>query len=216
MRLLTTSDVGQKSIFLYFSTKGCSCIGETMFFSILYPNAESEEKSAVVSDKFLQDIGLADMLSMIARQCADSRVLYTPSVLTEVVEYRQAIMRDLEDYDLRRRFDQFSRRMAMLQKYADAVCKETKTYVECARHLSAAMQYIDALKEFTSTFPYEKIHSEGLRLILWQTNACLSAPDMLRMRMDIMRLQDELLSVKYVVLMSSNKLRVSHLPVSPI
>lgn len=179
-----------------------------MFFSILYPDAESAEKTAVVSDKFLQDIGLSDTLCTIARQCANPEALYAPSTQKGTVEYRQAIMRDLEDFELRRRFDCFSRQMTKLQYFVDTVCKETKTYAECVRHLSASMQYIDALREFTLNFPYEKIKSEGLRLFMWKTNACVSAPDMVRMRMDIMALQRELQSVEYVLLMSSDKLQV--------
>jgi len=179
-----------------------------MFFSILFPNAESAEKSAVVSDKFLHDIGLSDTLSAIARQCTDPTLLYTPTVNKEVVEYRQAIMKDLEDDELRRRFDRFSRRMTSLQGFVCSVCQESKTYVECVRHLSAARQYIEALREFTLNFPYEKIKSDGLRLFMWQTNACMSAPDMVRMQIDIMKLQRELQAVDYVILMHPDKLQV--------
>lgn len=106
------------------------------FESILYP------PDAVPPPQVFTDLGLDQIVEWIGRSCEELWPFYMPIQERATVEYRQAIMRDLEDLSIRRRFARLSQQLCALRRQLSAHGMETLPYVRSSSLLAAASQYV--------------------------------------------------------------------------
>lgn len=180
------------------------------FQSILYPFGKQLSGSETVSASFLSDVELDRVFETLSRYCDDPAPLYEPVNDLATLHYRQQIFQDLESLPLRRRFIRFSKQMKSLQKYATSVQTNTSDLTECSRCLAAADQYTQSLHEFLDQFPYSAVHSEGLSAFMRYCSQCHTAPQIVRMRLDIIRLKRELSQIEYSLLFKGDSIFVAY------
>lgn len=179
-----------------------------MFESILFPPQATRPEPVVRQLRYFRDLGLDQIIETVTRSCDDPQLFFTPISDRGMILYRQAIMRDLEDMTLRRRFAKLSSQLRTLRRQLTAQGQVKLEYVECSSLLSAAEQYLTILREFTAEFPYGKIHSKGLIDFLRYIGHCLNSPKIVRMHMDLIDLERKLQSVEYTIFLHNNEIRV--------
>jgi hypothetical protein len=179
-----------------------------MFESILFPPQAARPELMVQQLAYFRDLGLDQIVETVTRSCDDPQLFYTPLSDRETILYRQAIMRDLEDMTLRRRFAKLSNQLRTLRRQLTAQGQVKLEYVEFSSLLSAAEQYLTILREFTAEFPYGKIHSKGLTDFLRYIGHCLNSPKIVRMHMDLINLERKLQSVEYTIFLDNHVIRV--------
>ncbi|MDQ7092194.1 hypothetical protein REC12_01140 [Desulfosporosinus sp. PR] len=180
-----------------------------MFESILFPPQATRPEPMVQPPAYFRDLGLDQIVETVTRSCDDPQLFFTPIRDRATILYRQAIMGDLEDMTLRRRFAKLSSQLRTLRRQLIARGQVKLEYVECSSLLSAAEQYLTILREFTAGFPYGKIHSQGLTDFLRYIRHCLNSPQIVRMHMDLTDLSRKLQAVEYTILLHNNKIQVA-------
>lgn len=182
--------------------------------SILYPCEGQCSEASEVSRTFIHDMELDVLLDTVACHCNDPTPLFQPAGKAETIFYRQQVFQDLEPLMIRRRFIRFSKQIRDLQKYAVSTPLSSMSYTDFSRSLSAADQYTQALDEFLNQFPYSSIHSAGLSAFLHFCRRCYTNPVTVRMRMDIVSIKRELQTVKFLMLLGDDTLRIA--PMEPL
>lgn len=179
-----------------------------MFESILFPPQASHPEPVVQQPAYFRDLGLDQIVETVTRSCDDPQLFFTPIFNRETILYRQAIMRDLEDITLRRRFSKLSSQLRTLRRQLTARGQEKLEYVEYSSLLSAADNYMTILREFTAEFPYGIINSKGLIDFLHYIRQCLNSPKIVQMHMDLIDLERKLQSIEYTIFLRNYEIRV--------
>lgn len=179
-----------------------------VFKNILYPPDAVLPQKVMSPPKMFIDLGLDQLVDRIGRNCKELWPFYTPVHEEATIGYRQAIMQDLEDSEIRRRFVLLSQRLLAIQKQLSAHGMEHLPYVQSRTLLAAASQYISHLEKFSADFPYSKIHSEGLLSFLLYIRQVLSDQKTVRMRMEVFNLEWKLQKVNYTVLLKGKTIKV--------
>lgn len=178
------------------------------FESILYPPDAVQPPQIMRPPQVFTDLGLDQIVERIGRSCEELWPFYTPIQERATVKYRQAVMRDLEDLSIRRRFARLSQQLCALRRQLSAHGMETLPYVRSSSLLAAAGQYVSQLQEFSADFPYRSISSKGLESFLLYLRQCLSHPQTVRMRMDAFDLEWKLKKVRYSILLKERRIEV--------
>lgn len=176
--------------------------------SILYPPDAVQPPKAMQPPQVFTDLGLDQIVERIGRSCEEVWPFYTPVQEKATIEYRQAIMRDLEDLTIRRRFARLSQQLCALRRQLSAHGMKNLPYVRSSSLLAVADQYVSQLQEFSADFPYRNIRSKGLESFLLYLRRCLSDPQTVRMRMDAFDLEWKLQKVRYTILLNGRKIEV--------
>lgn len=176
------------------------------FESILYPPDAVQPPRAELPPQLLTDLGLDQIVARLGKSCEALWPFYTPVQDDAVVQYRQAVMRDLEDLSLRRRFAALARQLRALQRQLSAQGMEQLPYVRSSDVLAAAEQYTAQLQEFIADFPYRTVQSKGIESFLLYLRDCLNRT--IGMRMNAMALERELKRIQYTILLKGREIRV--------
>lgn len=182
-----------------------------IFENILYSQGVVQPPKIMKPPQAFIDLGLDQIMERIGRNCKEMWPFYTPVQDKATIAYRQAIMKDLEDITIRRRFARLAQQLRLLQNQLSAHGMEHLPYVRSRSLLSAASQYVSQLQEFSANFPYGNIRSIGLKSLLLYLRQCLSDPKTVRMRMDTFELEWELQKVHYTILLRDRRIEVQEM-----
>ncbi len=141
--------------------------GAAGFQSILFPNPKAGDRPEVVeAPDFFRDLNLDQVVAAITEKYDEYRItpfFHEPLHDADAVMYRQEVMRDLEDENLRRSIGSFARRMHDMRSYFQLAKQLDYPHEKQRRFLGAAEAYCDAVRQLVLDLRATAPRSRGLR-----------------------------------------------------
>ncbi|MGE5580050.1 MAG: MutS-related protein [Bacillota bacterium] len=142
-------------------------------FSILFPaGAEGDAARVREEPEFFRDINLDQVVASVTARKKDfdlKPLFYSPGCNKQTVVYRQAVMRDLEDRELLKQADAFSRQMLDIERLVTSLLKPSDWskqgigYLRMGYFLEAVLNYRWTLERFGSDLKSANLQSAGLQ-----------------------------------------------------
>lgn len=179
------------------------------FTSILFPNTVPPE--TVAEPTFFADLNLDQIVEAITAPKQEYNLkpfFYMPLHDIDTITYRQEIFRDLENDDLLRNINRFSRKMAEIQRYLVSIKKMDYIYNIRGWFLESVLLYCEAVSELESNIAQADIKSRGFsNLRDYLQNYCKSSyfQDLFKEAKDV---KEQLSAVKYNVIIREGRFSV--------
>lgn len=188
-----------------------------MFYSILFPAKEQYEKPRRTDppDCF-RDLNLDQVFAPILKGKEGLKgFFYTSLSDREAIVYRQGVMKELEDDDLRSLLTSFSRNVSALDGYMESTVKALTSgdsfnndYLTRGRMLDYADRYCREIAGLAKGLGRIKCRSAGLRDFTEYLLAYGGSEEFRGLCARVKRLREELSTVKYNMLIRSGTIRV--------
>jgi DNA mismatch repair protein MutS len=190
-----------------------------MFYSILFPLQEQyEQPRRTETPDCFRDLNLdqifAPILNKIKEFDLDS-YFFSSLQDKEIIVYRQDVMRELEDNNLRSLFVAFSKNVYVLGRYMDSVKKSLSSdsahennYLMRGRMLDYADRYCREVEALAVGLSSKKLYSAGLRGFADYLCAYSASKAFCALRTHINQLREELSTVEYCMLIKNGTVRI--------
>lgn len=190
-----------------------------MFYSILFPTKEQYERPRRTdSPDCFKDLNLDQVFSPILKSKKEFELegfFYTSLSDREAIVYRQDVMKELEDDDLRSRLAAFSRDVSVLDGYMEKVAKSLTSgsaydnnYLIRGRMLDYADRYCQEVVSLAEGLGSLKFRSLGLCGFTEYLLAYRESEAFQGLCAHTRRLREELSTVKYNMLIKNGTIRV--------
>lgn len=201
----------------FFASKEGSMMN--MFHSILFPRKEQhEEPREATAPDYFKDLNLDQIFAPILKAKEEfglEEFLYTALHDPEVIVYRQDVMQELENDELRSLLIRFSKTVYDLGRYMKTI-REALTsnnswdnnYLARGRMLDYAEQYCVTVSALSSGLSGLTLRSTGLRNFAEYLSEYCASADYTALRTHVRRLRDEFSTVEYCMLIKNGTIRV--------
>jgi len=193
-----------------------------MFYSILFRDQEQyeryEQTKSTVEPECFKDLNLDQVFAPIFKKKKEFELegfFYTPLAEIEAITYRQEVMRELENDELRGLFTNFSTTVYSLDLYmvnirAALASKESyeNNYLTRGRMLDYAERYCNAVNALLEGLKGKTLRSEGLSSFAEYLLAYSRSKEFQELSAQVARLRKELSTVEYSMLINSGTIRV--------
>ena len=193
-----------------------------MFYSILFRNKEQyeqyEQTKRTVEPDCFKDLNLDRIFAPILKSKKEFELegfFYTPLYDAETITYRQEVMQELENDELRILFDNFSKIIYNLDRYMVSIraslisdSSYDNNYLTRGRMLDYADRYC---REISSLVEYLKgvtLRSEGLCAFAEYLLTYSESESFKKLCAYVARLREEFSKVKYCMLIKNGTIRV--------
>jgi DNA mismatch repair ATPase MutS len=182
------------------------------FQSILFKRTEDHPKDETVEQPgFLADLNLDQVIDAIVARKKDYSLkpfFYAPLRDVESINYRQQVMRDLEDPALLAHIQSFAEKMIIVRRYLALVEKLEFNYHKKGWFLEAALVYCDALTDLARDLNDAKLQSCGLTAFHEYVTNYVHTPAFQSLREEAHQVKRGLSDVKYCVNIKPSKFSV--------
>ncbi len=183
-----------------------------MFYSILFATADDRENAIEQhQDTVLSDLNIDQIIAAIIgkRPEYDLRPLFTRTLTTAAaIRFRHAVMRDLEQPELRQGINGFSRELSELRhqlKFADRL----ECYNRAGCFLDIISNYLRIVGELAKLLDELPLSSDGFQRLRDHLAAYRGSEHISAMRYKLERLKKNLSEVEYSLNIKGNSIRVS-------
>ena len=193
-----------------------------MFFSVLFPDKEQRDKLAQKEQKeapaFFKDLNLDQIFKAVLESKEEfdlERFFRSPQYDPQIILYRQGIMRDLENKDLRKLLDDFShtvyeicREAADIRKWLSSYDSYYNNYLTRGKLIDCTERYCKQIAGISKALsPLTKL-SEGLRSFFGYIEEYCASQEFTGLCDDIKRLRDEFSEIQYCMLIKHGKIKI--------
>lgn len=190
-----------------------------MFYSILFPTREQHGKQCQsdTPDCF-KDLNLDQIFAPILKAKEEYELegfFHTALHDPQIIVYRQEVMRELEDDQLRNLFAGFSRTVNDLGRYMESIRSALtfgdgwgNNYLARGKMLDYADRYCRAVSGLLEGISKLSLRSAGLRGFAGYLSAYCSSEGYMGLRAHVQRLRRELSAVEYCMLIKGGSIRV--------
>lgn len=190
-----------------------------MFYSILFPTREQHgEPRQTEGPACFKDLNLDQIFAPILKAKKEYELesfFHTALHDPEIIVYRQDVMRELENDELRTLFTGFSRIICDLGRYMVSIralltsnSSYDNNYLVRGRMLDYADRYCLTVSELSEGLSKLPLHSAGLRGFAEYLSAYCASEGYTGLRAHVKRLRDELSTVEYCMLIKNGTIRV--------
>jgi DNA mismatch repair protein MutS len=185
----------------------------TRFHSILFERPEDGlgvDKRGEPS--FFADLNLDQILESMTTGREEYRLkpfFYTPLHDVEAVQYRQEILRDLEQQAVSETVRAFARSMREMRQHLAQARKLHYKYQQERWFLDAVKIYCDAVRTLTVGLTRLNVNSRGFLALRTYLTHYVKSTDFTSLAAETQELQDDLAKVKYCVHIKGNRIKVS-------
>ena len=190
-----------------------------MFYSILFPEwGQHEEPRQTGAPECFKDLNLGHIFAPILKareEFALDGFFHTSLRDPKIIVYRQDVMRELEDAELRALFANFSQTAYALRKYMDSVraaldSKEywQNNYLARGRMLDHADTYCHAVSALSDGLSVRTLRSAGLRGFAEYLCVYCASENYTGLFARVERLRSEFSTVEYCMFIKSGTIRV--------
>lgn len=190
-----------------------------MAYSVLFPEPMPiSQNRQNMEPKCFKDLNLDQIINSILTSYKEfelDALYFTPPFDVNTIHYRQDIMRDLENDELRDIFSTFSKTVFELNSYMNHIqellaSQDTykNNYLTKGRMFDFANRYYSAVVEITSHLSEKTIPSKGLQGIVNYLLDYQKAKKFTELRTRVEGLKKELSSVRYCMLIKNGTIRV--------
>lgn len=193
-----------------------------MDYSILFPKGEFHQniKSKDVKNKsYFEDLALDlifDDLIKSKKKFGLEKYYYEPLEDIESIYYRQEIMRELEDEELRKIMTDFSNEVYFIRNKMDEVRKDlssdlkgSNNYLTRGHMLDYAERYCHAITKLNEKLSKMTIHSEGLLNFISFMNKYVNGASYQNLMLKVKEVREEFSAIEYVILLKSGTIKVA-------
>nr|WP_319488681.1 DNA mismatch repair protein MutS [uncultured Caproiciproducens sp.] len=190
-----------------------------MFYSILFPTEDQYRQSRreTAPDCF-KDLYLDQIFQSILADRKESKLesfFYTSLRDADTIIYRQTVLRELENNDLRKLFSDFSQSIYRLSRYMENIKRSLvsknsyeNNYLTKGRLLDYADRYCADIAGLMDKLRDRVLCSDGLRDFMEYLTAYTGTEAFTGLRGHISQLRRELSSVEYCMLIKNGAIRV--------
>lgn len=190
-----------------------------MFCSVLFPRQERiSHKGQSAEPAYFKDLNLDQILRPILagyKEYGLDELFFTPLTDSDEIRYRQDILRDLENDELRSLFSNFSKTIFGLNTFLNHVQEflasqdpYQNNYLLKGRIFDSADKYCSAIADLTDRLAGQTIRSEGLRGIVNYLREYQETEGYVELKTRVKLLREELSSVRYCMLIRNGTIRV--------
>ena len=193
--------------------------GFYMFYSILFPTQEQHEEARQTDvPTCFKDLNLDLIFAPILKLKKEFELeefFYTSIYAQDVITYRQDVMRELEEKNLRALFSEFSKSIYDIGKYMNTIrssltVKDSwhNNYVTRGQMLDYADRYCRTISTLLDGLSNHKLRSGGLCGVREYLATYCTSEDYTGLLKHIRKLRDEFSTVKYCMLIKEGTIRV--------
>ncbi len=190
-----------------------------MFFSILFPAAEHHRaQRQIAPPECFKDLNLDQIFAPILKEKKEFELesfFYTPLQDPDIINYRQEVMRELEDDELRTLFTEFSKRVYDLGRYMDNIrcllnSKDSwkNNYLSRGQMLDCAERYCRTVSGLSERLSRLTLSSSGLRGFAEYLSAYCASEDYRELCSQVEQLRKELSRVEYCMLIKNGTISI--------
>lgn len=190
-----------------------------MFYSILFPTREQHGKPRqIIAPTCFKDLNLDQIFAPILKAKKDFELasfFYTALHDPEVIQYRQDVMHELENDELRALFIESSKTLHDLGRYMISIRSSLTSndsyennYLVRGRMLDYADKYCLTISTLADELAKLSLHSEGLHSLAEYLSAYCTSEGYIGLRAHIDHLRNEFATVEYCMLIKSGAIRV--------
>lgn len=189
-----------------------------MSYSVLFLDEKQSRQQQSTEPDCFKDLNLDQIIHPILASRKDYHLdnfFFTPLGDADTILYRQKVMRDLEDDDIRECFAIFSKSVFELNKYMEQIQKiltsednYNKNYLTKGRMLNFADRYCNAISELLTHLSDKNIRSTGLQSLIGYLEHYQKSEEYSAFQIYVKRLRNELSSAKYCMLIKNGTIRV--------
>lgn len=190
-----------------------------MFYSILFPTREQHEESRQTdAPTCFKDLNLDQIFVPIfnAKKAFELEAFFFTSLHDpEVILYRQNVMRELEDNELRTLFSNFSKAVYNIGQYMNTIRSSLTSedswrnnYLARGQMLDYADRYCCMVSVLLDGISKLTLRSDGLRSFAEYLSEYCTSEGYTGLRGHVERLRDELSTVEYCMLIKNGTIRV--------
>ncbi len=181
-------------------------------FSILYPeNYERPDHEPLKSPEFFSDLNLDQITQAITRYKADyhlNAVFYMPFYEMGPIRYRQEIMQDLENPELRSVFHTFAQSQMAMREHLVQLDKMYYPYQQKAWFLDAVKLYQDAVDQLLEGIKVFPFRSRGLIRFREYLESYVASAAYKALSADTAKMKEALSGIRYSLRIKGNRIDV--------
>ncbi len=180
-----------------------------MFKSILFDTVSPSLRET--PPDFFADLNLDQVVEGVATRVEDYDIrpfFYSPLRDVELIRYRQAIMRDLEDEAILKSVKEFSRGMRAVRRYTALSDKLMYEYHKMGWFLEAVWVYVETVRRLQETLSRLSPGSRGFADFKAYITEYTTSPEFITLAEEARRIKDALNRVEYVLIIKSGKVSV--------
>jgi hypothetical protein len=190
-----------------------------MFYSILFPKREQHNRQRQNAEPdFFKDLNLTQIFTPILKSKEEFDLggfFYTPLHDPEIIVYRQEVLSELEDEDIRSVFAGFSKTVYDLGRYMETVRSSLESedswrnnYVTRGRMLDCADKYCREIAALREGLLRLTLRSTGLQSFAEYISDYYTSETYTELCSRVKRLREGLSTVEYCMLIKDGTIRV--------
>jgi DNA mismatch repair protein MutS len=179
--------------------------------SVLYERTIDRENEAAEEPSVFRDLNLDQVIDAIVarRDEYDLRpFFYSPLRTVASIEYRQEVLRDLENQGVLEAVRSFAKKMATVRRYISLVGELDYKYNRQGWLLYAAGVYCDAVSSLVGDFGTLDIESRGLRAFFEYLESYAKSDVFTSLASETIKVKTSLSGVKYCLHITGNRFSV--------
>jgi len=183
------------------------------FHSILFDDSVTDMGNAVAMPEFFRDLNLDQVVDTITAGRDEYNLkpfFYRALSNRALIEYRQAVMRDLDNEALFQSVQSFSARMRTMRTHLTAAKERYYQYEREAWFLEAVMVYGEAVESLLADWEQHPPQSRGLREFRAYLAAQTDSPGFREPVEQARRVRAQLASIRYGLLLRGDSVTVTH------
>lgn len=190
-----------------------------MFYSILFPTKEQyREPRQTDKPAFFKDLNLDQVFTPFLKKKTEFELegfFYTSLHDLKTIEYRQGVMQELENDEVRGLFASFSKTVYSLGRYMSVIKTHlasddsyNNNYLARGRMLDYADRYCSIISELSDELSGLSLCSDGLRSFAEYLFSYCASEEYMGLKAHIKRLREEFSTVEYCMLIKNGTIRV--------
>ena len=190
-----------------------------MFYTILFPTQEQhQEPRQTTAPACFKDLNLNQIFAPILKVKEEFELdgyFYTALKDRAIILYRQEVMRELENDNLRALFTEFSKTIYDLGRYMNTIRKTFSSkdswdnnYLVRGHMLDYAERYYHTISTLSKGLSEVEFHSQGLRGFADYLSTYCESENFTGLCASVKRLREELSTVEYCMLIKNGTIRV--------
>ena len=186
--------------------------GMKKFESILFENPEDRPGPDVKMPDFFTDLNLDQIVEAATFGKKDYDLepfFYAPLTSSDAIEYRQKVMKDIENEEVLRAVETFTEQMSKVHRYSNMALKLYHRYNKAGWFLEAVLLYGEAVLGLLKGLSGTKLESKGLGRFLGYLRDYVRSERFTSLMKEAESLKSELKSVRYCIRIKESNVRVS-------
>ena len=172
-----------------------------VFNSILF-NQETIKNEDIEQSSFFKDLNLDQVIEAIIHYKKDYNIkpyFYTPLHDYKLIEFRTEIMKNLEDPELSKIFEQFSQKMIVVNRYLKLIEKLDFPYHKKGWYLDTILTYCTAITNLTNNLDKIDLNARGLLELHQYIKDCTKSDSFIQLFTNATQIKNDLLAIRYCV-----------------